>query len=87
MSRFPPSTELRLHIHGASSQVISSGYVQDGVCGAFVELFDHFKVEFSFDDEHTQGRGCQGRGCWVLADLCILKFNFVSKSSHLGCCQ
>lgn len=59
--RFPPSTELRLHIHGGSSHVISSGYVQDGVCGAFVELFDHFKVEFSFDDEHTrQGLPRQG---------------------------
>lgn len=47
----------------------SSGSVQDGSCGAFVELFDHVKVEFSFDDLHTQGRGC-----WVLTDLYILKF-------------
>lgn len=80
--RFPQSTKLRLHIHGGSSPVTSSGSVQDGSCGAFVELLDHVKVEFSFDDEHTQGRGC-----WVLTDLYILKFNLVSKSSHLGCCQ
>lgn len=79
--RFPQSTKLRLHIHGGSSQVTLQA-LQDGSCGAFVELFDHVKVEFSFDDEHTQGRGC-----WVLTDLYILKFNLVSKSSHLGCCQ